>query len=264
MVLHVLTSFRTPKLYATFIQKDQLDTYPTYCLIIDFIEGDTLSETLWLDLDDEAQKAICSKLSEQCQLLRSIPAEGYYGRVHHQGWQPWLNLSRTRGKSMTGPHETYEDLVSDMYTTAKLRAAKTNAAPEFHPRSLAHLSQFISVFSRTKGFRPILTHLDPKWQNIISRPVKEMGDGDRFIDWDVVLIDWDTLGWLPSFIQGAALGARILLDNETKVKFNEMMLAGFEDSYPVEVKYLEEIYQAGSNVYPCGSVLLIRLTFDSG
>lgn len=250
LFLQKYSQVRTPKLYAAFIHESPLkplntesplNTRQCYYLITEFIEGDTLTEELWLGLGDEAQKTICSRLSEQFQLLRLIPSEGYYGRVYHQGWNPWLNLARIRGKEMCGPYYTYEDLISAMYDTAELRMADTNHAPEYHRIHLELLSVFKSTFVKTEGHRPVLTHLDPKWENIIVRPIKEDGDGGEIKDWDVVLIDWDTLIWLPAFMQVAALDSRILLDDEPKKTFNQRVFANFEDSYPTEREFLNQL-----------------------
>lgn len=232
---------RTPKLYAAFIHQIPLTTHQCYYLVTEFIEGDTLTEKLWLGLEDEAQKIICSRLSEQFQLLRSVPSEGYYGRVYHQGWTPWLNLVRIRGKEMCGPYNTFKDLISAMYATAELRMADTNNASEYHPIRLGLLSQFKPILGGTKSHRPVLTHLDPKWENIIVRPVKEEGDSGEIKDWDVVLIDWDTLGWLPEFMQAASLDGRIMLDDEPKKTFKQRIFANFEDSYTAELELLEQL-----------------------
>ncbi|KAF2797009.1 hypothetical protein K505DRAFT_270242, partial [Melanomma pulvis-pyrius CBS 109.77] len=188
---------RTAKLYAAFtVQKDSCDIY---YMVSEFVEGETLNHDKWLALDDEDQKLICYKLSEQFRLLRSVPpVEGYYGRVNHQGWSPWFPFLKTTGKEMLGPYQTYEDFVSAMCANAELRFAYMNCE-DYGPIYVKFLSRLKSILDRTKSYKPVLTHIDPKFENIIIRPIK--GAGGEIKDWEVTLIDWDMCGWLPAFMQ---------------------------------------------------------------
>lgn len=229
---------RAPKLYAAFINPTNDLCY----MVMEFIEGDTLDMDKWLALDDEAQTIICSKLSEQLKLLRSIPCEGegYYGRVYRQGWSP-LSFLRIRYKEMLGPYNTFDDFISAMYVCTEHDLATQNLADEFFPEEVEFLSKFKHVLGKTRGFKPVLTFLDLKWDNLIVRPIKGE-DGEAIKDWEITLIDWHDCGWLPAFMQFAALEARIMLFGEDDAKFRQRVYANFEEAYTYteELKFLED------------------------
>ena len=220
---------RIPKVYAVLNRLH--NSAECYYLIMEFIEGVTLG-SIWASLDDEARKKICSKLSTQIRLLRSVPSEGYYGRVNYQGWGPHANLFRIRlGDNMKGPYNTYEDCISAMYNAAELRAADTDMGPELEPYAQLYLSQFKRTLSESGGHEPKLTHLDPKFDNIMVQPI-EGAEGD-VRDWEVVLIDWADCGWLPAWMQAVSFNHRIGLfdehgdvDFQARTKFIQRMSLG--------------------------------------
>ncbi|KAF2817430.1 uncharacterized protein BDZ99DRAFT_374125, partial [Mytilinidion resinicola] len=188
-----------PKVYAVFTVPKQ--PHGIHYLVSEFIEGEMLDETKWIALDDKAREIICSKLSEQFQLLWAVPSEGCYGRVHHQAFSSDFNLFYLRPKGMQGPYNCYEDCVSAMYASAELRAATTAITPEFRHDAVEYLPEFKPTLMRTRGYKPTLTHLDPQFRNIITRSIK--GAEGEIKDWEVVLIDWDSLAWLPGFVHGS-------------------------------------------------------------
>lgn len=168
---------------------------------MEFIEGDTLDYKKWINLSEEARTKICSKLSDQLHLLRSVPSEGYYGRVHNQGWRPLLCLFRVRAKEMCGPYNTYENCISAMYTAAKLQASVCHNGKDLTTEADSSLSNFKRTLTACMGHKPTLTHLDPSLQNIIVRPIQ--GTEEHASDWEVTLIDWADFGWLPAWMQAS-------------------------------------------------------------
>jgi hypothetical protein len=46
----------------------------------------------------------------------------------------------------------------------------------------------------------MLTHHDLKFQNILVRPIMDT-EGDKTIDFEVTIIDWSTMAWLPAYIE---------------------------------------------------------------
>ncbi|KAF2124739.1 hypothetical protein P153DRAFT_252835, partial [Dothidotthia symphoricarpi CBS 119687] len=97
---------RTPKLYAAFLHHLPDDPVPIYYIITEYLEGATLTHKLYSSLGDEEQEALCARISEQFMLLRSVPSEGYYGRVYYQGVDPMTSIFRLAGKGMNGPYNT--------------------------------------------------------------------------------------------------------------------------------------------------------------
>jgi serine/threonine protein kinase len=231
---------RTPQVYAVFshIHNSAHNSAECYYLIMEFIEGVTL-ESIWASLDDEARKKICSKLSNQIRLLRSVPSEGYYGRVHYQGWGPHANLFRIRlGNTMNGPYNSYEDCISAMYNAAELRAADSDMGPDLQPDAQLYLSQFKRNLSEWECHEPKLTHLDPKFDNIMVQPIK--GAGGDIKDWEVVLIDWADCGWLPAWMQAVSFHQRIgLFDENWNV--DEQAKTTFIQRMSLEEPYLEQM-----------------------
>ncbi|KAF1840885.1 uncharacterized protein K460DRAFT_436368 [Cucurbitaria berberidis CBS 394.84] len=98
LFLQANSQVRTPTVYAVFARETKPS--PAYYMVTEFIEGEMLTSKKWLSLSDKARTKICSKLCEQLRLLRSIPSEGYYGRVHNQGWNPNSLPLRSNGKEM--------------------------------------------------------------------------------------------------------------------------------------------------------------------
>ncbi|EAT80119.1 hypothetical protein SNOG_12306 [Parastagonospora nodorum SN15] len=104
LFLQANSQVRAPKVYAAFTR--QLFEWTKHFIIMDYIEGETLSGEKWLSLSDTSRSIILSRLCEQFQILRSIPSEGYYGHVHRQGWPPWLSFLRKMQPGASGPFDT--------------------------------------------------------------------------------------------------------------------------------------------------------------
>jgi hypothetical protein len=199
---------------------------------MEFIEGYTLGEKVWVGLTENDQDIIISKIAEQLQLLRAIPSQGYYGRVNYQSFGPTMSIMRTRGTEMHGPYDTYHDFIEAMYRSAELRQADCSKSPNFHAVEIEFLSRFKAILGGSKGYKPVLTHMDPKLQNIIARPI--LGDGGDIKDWEVVFVDWEAFGWLPEFLQILRLEDRGSLRGENFEKFHKKLHSHFEDSYEAE------------------------------
>lgn len=137
-------------------------------MVMEFIEGTTLDHKLWASLGEDERTQIWSKLAGQIQHLRSIPSEGYYGRVHKQGWRSWLCLLRTDGRTLVGPYDTYDDFVSAMFAAAETSAARMYSE-DWDPETESHLMRFKPIVSAWAGHQPTLTHLDPGLYNTIVR-----------------------------------------------------------------------------------------------
>ncbi|KAF2802891.1 uncharacterized protein BDZ99DRAFT_548128 [Mytilinidion resinicola] len=224
---------RTPKVYAFFsVPKEP---YDIHYLVTEFIEGEHIYGEKWDALDDEAREIICSKISEQFRLLRAVPSEGYYGRVYHQAFPSALSLCRIR-ESNSGPYDSYEDLVSAMYASAELRAADsvTINVADHHPHTLGLLSKFKPLLARATGYKPTLTHMDAGPVNYLVRSIK--GVGGKVVDWEVVIIDWDSLVWLPAFVQAARMDPFSYAEGWEQVL--QKIAGGFDDPFTEERDFI--------------------------
>jgi hypothetical protein len=121
--------------------------------------------------------------------------------VLYQGWSPLLRFFALPGRKMGGPYNTLDDLFSAMYAAAEFRAAVCTQASEIDKLDQSYLQDFKKTFVDVQDNQPVLTHLDLKFENIM---VQRLGHDD----WKVTIIDWDTLGWLPAFMQSMSLNER--------------------------------------------------------
>ncbi|KAF1915284.1 hypothetical protein BDU57DRAFT_451817 [Ampelomyces quisqualis] len=244
---------RTPKLYAVFTTQNEHLNRPYY-MVTEFIEGETLTYELWSTLDKDTRSLLCSNLAEQLQHIRSIPSEGYYGRLYKQGWGGRMGLLRTDGKKLQGPYDTYDEFFSAMFTAAELQLSMNDNLVGWHPRAESYLSKFKHVLSTCTGRQPTLTHLDPGLYNIIVNKVQgEKGNTDH---WEIILIDWAEFGWYPAWMQSVAFDSQICFwsNEEQKRIFASteealgMLSRGFDNAYPEQVEVFRLIDREGYSV----------------
>ncbi|KAF2855896.1 hypothetical protein T440DRAFT_513971 [Plenodomus tracheiphilus IPT5] len=178
---------RAPILYAAFsrdIAEGDPDTR-RYHIVMEYIEGEELSPELWRDLTMESRKTICSKLAEQLRLLRATPAPAYYGRVHNQGFNPCLNLFLNRFRGTSGPYSSYSDFCKANMVSTSIRLARRTIPLEDQPEKLQVLCDYESQVKSWGYSQPTLTHIDPRFSNIIVRRVQS-NQGE---DWEAVTMD---------------------------------------------------------------------------
>lgn len=211
---------------------------------MEYIEGETLDYLKWIALSEQDQAVICAKLAEQFRLLRSVPSEGYYGRVHHQSWHHRVGLIEARNKP-GGPYDTYEDLISAMYSAAELTAATCTNTKEYSPQYESALSEFKSTLATCGGQRPTLTHLDPQLRNIIVRRLPDTEDHTP--DWEVTLIDWEHMGWLPAYMQSVVINQHVNMchgydaNQDEAEEFVQRLLSHFEEEFTEQIHLFEKM-----------------------
>jgi hypothetical protein len=202
--LQANSQVRTPTVYAVYTSVGE--NYPIHFLIMEFLEGGDLDGGRWESLSDKARSIITSRLCEQFRLLRSIPSEGYYGRVHRQGWKREASFLRSLGPGLAGPYDTYEDFVAALSNAVHLVRTLSSRVEEFFPQESLYLSQIESTLLTCNGRQPTFTHLDPAKHNIIARPFTNSHSEE---DWEVTLIDWAYSGWCPAWLQAVSLWQRL-------------------------------------------------------
>ncbi|KAF2785817.1 hypothetical protein K505DRAFT_368773 [Melanomma pulvis-pyrius CBS 109.77] len=245
---------RTPKVYAVFGEHCLVEgkLVQFYFLVMEAIEGFDLTHEAFEALDDEARKKIGAKISEHFGFLRAVPSEGYYGRVHRQGWDPSTPMLRMRYKEMPGPYNTYEDLVSAMFTTAELNAAISMSGedfPERVPRILSTLKS--NLMKWEEDHEPTLTHLYPCTNNFVVRSFEEDGE----TNWEVVMDSWNQLCWLPPWAQAVAnFESMFYFDNGgTKQRISETLIHEasqcFQKPYDDQVEYFKELKKINYSLF---------------
>ncbi|KAF2818285.1 hypothetical protein CC86DRAFT_238921, partial [Ophiobolus disseminans] len=189
---------RVPDVYA--ILEDSKYGQVVYHIVMEFIEGGyTLDYNMWKAISDDAHDKICKRIAEQLILLRSIPSEGYYGRVHNQGWEPSFMPFRTRYKELSGPYKTYEEFISALKTGAEVQCSISSWGSNFAPGVPLWLDKFVPTLATANGREPVFTHIDPALRNMIIRPLE--GTMATAKDYEVILIDWSFSGWFPAWMQ---------------------------------------------------------------
>lgn len=214
----------------------------------EFVEGEKYDYAKWVGLTEDARGKICSKIAEQYRLLRSLPGEGYYGRVHNQSWRYNLNGLRTRTTDPHGPYRSYNDFVSSMLSAAEHIAAIVPHTEFWDPDESACLSEFRHFLATSlRGHEPKFTHIDPGLHNILIRKVVQDNGVE---DWEVTLIDWADSGWFPAWMQSVSFDEKTYMrtnDKEggcaAKKDFVEKVLQGLGDKYS---EYIEVFQKARS------------------
>jgi hypothetical protein len=205
---------------------------------MEYIAGGELTDERWANLSDKARSKFALRLSEQFQLLRSIPSEGYYGRVHRQGWLPYLSLIRSVQPGLAGPYDTYEDFVAALSSAVHLVVATRSYAEEFHHTEELPLSQLKNMLLTCNGRQPTFTHLDTAMHNIIARSFVN-ADGEE--DWEVTLIDWADSGWCPAWVQAVSLHEKLWTGFYPNAKddLSRQVLSTFGEDYTAQVDFFK-------------------------
>jgi hypothetical protein len=198
---------RVPDVYAIF--EDSSSGWVVYYLIMEFIEGETLDYNMWKVIGDDAHDKICGRIAEQFSLLRSIPSEGYYGRVNNQGWEPGFLPFRTRYKELCGPYKTYEEFLSALNTGVEVQRSISNLGVDFRPEVPLWVDKLVPTLAASNGREPVFTHTDPALRNMIIRPLE--GTMATARDYEVTLIDWAYSGWLPAWMQMVAFDKKLTM-----------------------------------------------------
>lgn len=183
-----------------------------FAIIMEYIEGTELRYQDWKNYSEEERTTLCLRIGEQFRLLRAIPSEGYYGRVHHQGWSRKMGMFRTNTKQNCGPYERYED-----FTAAVICAAEVNAMTYFTDEGgltenqLLLISEYKRMLEKSTDRTPVFTHVDPALKNILIRRIPATDEQPP--DWEVTLIDWAGAGWFPGWVQEGCFEQRLVMYN---------------------------------------------------
>lgn len=183
VMLHIANStpLRVPKVYALYSERDEQKNY----IIMEKIEGKTLQE-VWPTLETLAKEEITSQLRTTFDQLRRLPSPARFCALHGKPLPDALFEIDEDSGCNSGPLGS-----EDQFNKALLKAyaasnERLRGKVMFFERAWDH------VFS---GHEPVFTHGDVQQKNIMLS-----GDSGRR---RVVLIDWETAGWYPSYWQYA-------------------------------------------------------------
>lgn len=192
--------FLESKKYDTFKVRSDLPHY--YYLVMDYIPGMDLNEEAWMKLSHVAKRNACRAVAEQLRLLRSVPCEPpYYGRINHQCWAPDFGPLLYANLGRHGPYESYDDFEKALYTnSARNCIILCGNGPGFRAAMRLYLSTFQDSMEHARGREPKLTHMDLVLSNVRFAP--KAGDPE---DFEVTIIDWMDLSWMPGYLQAAGI-----------------------------------------------------------
>jgi hypothetical protein len=195
-----------PKVYKVF-SSGSISARPRVVMIMEFIEGIELKYEDWIQFNDEERTTLYTRLNEQYRLLRSIPSEGYYGRIYRQAFDRNMAMFHANYKHSLGPYETYEEFTSAVIRSAEVSAmiSRVQKGEQLYEDQDTFLSEYkLALETCTPtDCEPVLTHVDPGLKNIIFRHTHNHPP-----DWEVTLIDWAGAGWFPAWVQGVSFVQR--------------------------------------------------------
>lgn len=201
-----------PKLYAAF-HDDKTDSN---FIIMELVQGKSLEE-LWGELGADGRTRVAESLKEMFGAIRTIPSQGYYGRLANRAFDDIFLGSDTLP---CGPFDT----------EAELNDAFLERYKSLHPELSPGRGEFYRhvVFPAImKGHKPVFTHGDLQAKNIIIRS----GDGKPCI------IDWECSAWYPSYWEytNSLWTSRRWSDDWFR------FVGEFLDTYVVEFKCMETL-----------------------
>ncbi|KAL9617365.1 MAG: hypothetical protein Q9160_007853 [Pyrenula sp. 1 TL-2023] len=216
------------------------DLHEYYYLVMEYIPGENCLTEKYNQLSETARTNICRKLGEQLRLLREVspPHPTYYGRIDNQGIIPLHRLLGYAGRTYHGPYHSHDAFLEDLLRHGEAEAVWRygDAFPDiftpYEKMSLAYGRQFMI---NAPGQEPKLTHVDLKFANIRVQSIPGSDD-----DYNVVIIDWADLCWLPSYIQATLTIMRS--GTFDKAHIMEWELSQAFDSFPYATALFLEAY----------------------
>lgn len=196
----------------------------TSFIVTEFLDGISLDDNRFAAMSKPDQDIIVQRLGEQIQLLRSVEPEpaGYYGHVNYQGWSPLLSHLRLFKPGLRGPYDTYEEFITTLCDSYELLIAIGCISADYSPLDVKHFLKLRQILPASKYRKPVMTHYDLQWRNIIVWPIDKSDQGETK-DWKVAIIDWDFAGWAPEYMQKVSLKQRLWIPDGSgaTVTFNE-------------------------------------------
>ena len=147
--------------------------------------------------------------------MRSIsPSQPfYYGRINDQPLDV-IHLGNV------GPFYTYESFLEMRLTECRWKSVWTILVNRPWMEKIPAISIYVSsiwfdLWSRDKqACEPKLTHGDVKLQNMVFVKSQDNGpEKESLEERDVVLIDWESLAWLPAWVEIDNLDGEFRLDD---------------------------------------------------
>ena len=183
------TNIRVPKLYAMFAEVSTDISF----IVMEYIPGKTLQKC-YKGLDNDQKQRIATQLRQYFDELRSLPSPKpeYFGSLDRSGLRHDLFKSLA-DRTFCGPFETENGIVQALVD--KARYCHREMSP---------------VYEQANFIEPALSHVFQGHKAVFSHGDFHRGNFIIQDDGGVVVIDWATAGWYPSFWEyGTAIRACI-------------------------------------------------------
>jgi hypothetical protein len=189
--------------------KEGDENLEVYYLIMEYIDGKMLC-----DVEEELKynvivtKQIGKMLGEQLRRLRSVPPEDptHFGSVGGKGYKQLLPVFAhppAPDFGYYGPFKSYEECVKRLIHTAKVDMALSETGTDYSPRTKLLLEKASSALLdhiEPSDRLPVLSHLDVQGRNIMVKLIRD--EQGKAVDVEeVVMIDWESLCWMPSWYE---------------------------------------------------------------
>jgi hypothetical protein len=193
--------------------KEGDENLEAYYLIMEYIDGKMLC-----DVEEELRdnvvltRQIGEMLGEQLRRLRSVPPEDptHFGSVGGKGYKQHLMVFAyppAPDFGYYGPFKSYEECVKRLIHAAKVGQALSGNRTDYSPRTkllLERASSALLDHVEPSDRLPVLSHLDTQYHNIMVKLIRD--EQGKAVDVEeVVMIDWETLCWMPSWYEAGDL-----------------------------------------------------------
>ncbi|KAH8719388.1 kinase-like domain-containing protein [Phaeosphaeriaceae sp. PMI808] len=249
------------KVYALYQHKTK-GGFNRYYIVTDWINGITLDEEgQWNLIEKKARMKILGKLGEQLKLLRSIPPPqpNYYGRVNNQPFNCQNMFIDTQQYKPHGPFYTYESFLQQVWEQWEVTFLERLCdygydGPVLEFNDIMHViaANFPVVFDKNaKSGEPKLTHGDLHIGNfMLVPPASHVPDPSNPLkgieDFDLIIIDWDRLAWLPAWCDCAILWHHL----PGTVGENILGISDGVEPYYLAEAFLYTTFKSWANQYP--------------
>lgn len=208
-----------PEVFALYSKEDAKGQKVNY-IIMEYILGESL-EVRWSLLEPWEKKKIESQLRTCFNMLRKIPAPGYFGCVGRQPFEEsmfWISPSDEpdQHQRISGPFQLETELNTALIQKYIYNGGSAQKA-KFYSRLLP---------SVLRNHAAVFTHGDLQRKNIIIRG-----------DMTLVLVDWEAAGWYPEYWEYASATVAAAAWKDDWHEYLAEML----DEYPNEYAWFDMI-----------------------
>lgn len=170
-----------PRVFAFYSRTHPSGTEVVY-IVMEYIQGSTLAAR-WDTMSDAEKSAISQQLQRVFDKLRSIPSPGYFGCIERRPMEECMFWTRpeegaTYHDPFAGPFDT-ETQLNNALVDKYLHIGGSSSKASFYRRVFPLVLQ---------NHSSVFTHGDFQRKNVL---VKD--------DNDLVLVDWESAGWYPSY-----------------------------------------------------------------